>query len=300
MEVQHAKVVLAIVEESSMVGAAEALGVTQPAISAALGQFEKELGILVFHRSRKGLQLTERGKAVLPFVHDFLESEKDILSLFHIQSKTAGSLRIAGRQGFMQDVFPALLEKLKKKYPAITIESALSGSQAEVIEALQSGRADIAFAPSPKIKSIAAEVFHHDPIRLAVSKHHPLAGKRSISKKDIALLSFCLPSKNDRLRKPIEKFLRQVAAKPSIMIETNDYTVMRNIIAGGMCAGFIYGHMLVNSEARNMLKPLKLKQLDIWRDLTLLCRRDDLPPHGITAKNLFIHESRKLLSKYAK
>jgi DNA-binding transcriptional LysR family regulator len=300
MEIQQAKVILAIVEESSMVGAAERLGVTQPAISSALGQLEKELGIVIFHRSRKGLQLTERGKVLLPAIRDFLDSEKMILSLFRTQSKTSGSLRIAGRQGFMEDVFPLLLGKLAMKYPEITIESAMSGSQSEVIEALQSGRADIGFAPSPKIKSIMAEVFFHDPIRLAVSKNHPLARKRIITKSDLSALSYCLPAKSDRLRHPIERFLRSVIVSPKIMMQTNDYTLMQNIIATGVCAGFIYGHMLANPEARLVLKPIRIKQLDIWRDLTILYRRDDLPPHGMTAKDLFIKESRVVLSKYAK
>ncbi|MFI5263425.1 MAG: LysR family transcriptional regulator [Candidatus Kapaibacterium sp.] len=300
MEIQQAKVILAIVNESSMVGAAERLGVTQPAISSALGQFEKELGITIFHRSRKGLQLTEQGKALLPAIRNFLDSENEILSLFHIQSKTSGSLRIAGRQGFMEDVFPILLNKLARTFPEITIESAISGNKPDVIEALQSGRADIAFASSPKIKSIAAEVFHHDPIRLAVSRDHPLARKRQVLRSDLAALSYCLPGKNDRLRQPIERFLKKMVKSPNIMMETNDYTLMRNIVATGVCAGFIYGHMLINPEARNTLKPLPLPQLDIWRDLTILYRRDDLPPHGITAKDLFIKESRLVLSKYAK
>ena len=300
MEIQQAKVILAIVEEGNMIGAAERLGVTQPAISAALGHFEKELRILIFNRSRTGLVLTEQGKALLPLVRKFLESEKEILSLYNLQSKTAGSLRIAGRQGFMEDVFPFLLERLKVIYPIITIESALSGSQNEVIEALQSGRADIAFASSPKIKSISVEVFYRDPIRLALSKSHPLSKKRSISKSDLAGLQFCLPTKNDRLRKPIERFLRQAVKKPNIIMETNDYTLMRNIIAGGLSSGFIYAHMLVNPEARRTLKPLKIKQLDIWRDLTLLYRRDDLQAHAITAKDFFIKESKIILSKYAR
>jgi DNA-binding transcriptional LysR family regulator len=300
MEIQQAKVILAIVEESSMVGAAGRLGVTQPAISSALGQFERELGIIVFHRSRKGLQLTEKGKVLLPAIHAFLDSEKEILSLFQIQSKTKGLLKIAGRQGFMQDVFPALIGKLEKKYPDMKIETAISGSKSEVIEALQSGRADIAFASSPKTKSIAAEVFFHDPIRLAVASNHPLARKRVITKSDLARLSYCLPAKNDRLRQPIERFLRSVVKAPKIMTQTNDYTLMRNIVATGVCAGFIYGHMLANPEARLILKPLKIKTLNIWRDLTILYRRDDLPPHGITAKDLFIKESRLILAKYAK
>ena len=200
----------------------------------------------------------------------------------------------------MEDVFPILMLRLGKQYPDISVESALSGSKSEVIDALQSGRADIAFASSPKIKSIAAEVFHHDPIRLAVSKDHPLARKKVISRSDLASLEYCLPTKNDRLRQPIERFLRKAVGSPKITTQTNDYTLMRNIIATGNYAGFIYGHMLANKEVRNTLKPLKIKQLDIWRDLTLLYRRDDLYPHGITAKDLFIRESRVILSKYAK
>ncbi len=300
MEIQHAKVIVAIVEEGNMIGAAERLGVTQPAISAALGQFEKELRILVFNRSRKGLRLTEHGKTLLPVIRKFLESEKEIISLYHKESTNSGSLRIAGRQGFMEDVFPILFERLKMKHPNISIESAISGSQSEVIEILQSGRADIAFASSPKIKSIIAEVFYPDPIRLAISKNHPLSRKKIISKSDLAGLQFCLPTKNDRLRKPIERFLRQAVKKPNIILETNDYTLMRNIIAGGMCSGFIYAHMLVNPEARNTLKALPIKQLDIWRDLTLLYRRDDLLPHATTAKDFFTKESKIILSKYAK
>jgi DNA-binding transcriptional LysR family regulator len=300
MEIQQAKVVAAIVEEESMVGAALRLGVTQPAISAALTQFEKELEIMIFTRSRKGLRLTEQGKALIPFIRKFLSSEKEILSLYKIKHVHSGTLRIAGRQGFMEDVFPILFERLKKKYPDISIESAISGNQSEVVETLQSGRADIAFASSPNIKSVISEVFYQDPIRLAVSASHHLARKRIIENSDLKELQFCLPTKNDRLREPIEKFLHQAISKPNIILETNDYAFMRNLIAGGMCSGFIYGHMLANPEARAVLKALPIKELDIWRDLTLLYRRDDLLPHGVTAKDFFIKESKMILSKYAK
>ena len=298
MEIQQAKVVTAIVEEGSMVGAAMRLGVTQPAISAALTHFEKELGIMIFTRSRKGLRLTEQGKALIPIIRKFLSSEKEILSLYKIQYSQFGRLRIAGRQGFMQDVFPFLFERMKKKFPGISIEAAISGNQSEVVEALQSGRADIAFASSPKIKSVIAEVFYQDPVRLAVSASHHLSRKRIIENSDLEELQFCLPTKNDRLREPIEKFLHHAVSKPNIILETNDYTFMRNLIAGGICSGFIYGHMLANPEARKMLKALPIKDLDIWRDLTLLYRRDDLLPHGITAIDFFIKESKLILSKY--
>src|SRR2546423_14513861 len=136
----------------------------------------------------------------------------------------------------MENVLPILLQKLSFAFPRIKIEAALSGNQEEVIASLQSGRSDFAFAASPKIKSITAEAFHHDPIRLAVSKKHPLAMKRIIGAQELRGLRYCLPVKADRLRGPIERFLKRLVEHPSILIETNDYALMRNMIGEGICA----------------------------------------------------------------
>ncbi|MEI8134556.1 MAG: LysR family transcriptional regulator [bacterium] len=299
MEIQQLKVALALVTESSMIGAAERLGVSQPAISASLNNLERELGVILFHRSRTGLRLTESGKLLLPFIKQFLQSESDIASFFKQSNPEAGTIRVAGRQGFMEYVFPDLFNILQKKYPLIKIATALSGNQDEVVEALQAGRADIGFASSPGIKSIVAEVMHHDPIRLAVASGHKLAKKRNVSKNDLSQLAFCIPEKKDRLRQPIERFLSRLGKNLKIVTETNDYTLTRNIITTSECAGFLYSHMFVNPEARKTLVNLKIADLNIYRDLTILHRRDDLSPQAETARKVFIYEGKRILTKYA-
>ena len=73
MDIMHARVVSALVREGTMLGAAERLGVTQPAISAALGTFEKELGFTLFYRTRRGLTLTNHGVNLLPKIQKLLD-----------------------------------------------------------------------------------------------------------------------------------------------------------------------------------------------------------------------------------
>src|SRR5436853_334853 len=112
MEIQQARIVAALVKAGSMMGAAEELGITQPAISTALGKLEKQLGVVIFHRSRKGLQLTHQGKLLLPGIGRLLDAENEILQKFTVQSESSGSLHVSGRQSFMEDIFPILLAAL--------------------------------------------------------------------------------------------------------------------------------------------------------------------------------------------
>lgn len=292
MEIQQARIVQALALEGTMLAAADRLGLTQPAVSASLGALETSLGVKLFLRSRRGLSLTQHGIALLPRVRQMLEINTSITQYGKQLSREEGSIRIAGRQGFMQYVFPSLLGLLRKYYPDIKVEFALSGEQHEVISALQTGAADFAFAASPKIKSISSQVFFHDPVWLAVAPSHPLAKKKNVTLADIKDLEICLPAKHDRLRGVIERFLRKAHAK-NVIIETNDYTLMRNIILASECAGFIYAHVLTSDP--NELRPLKVKEFSLTRDLTVLHRRDDLAPHAETAMNFMLAEAVRIL-----
>jgi DNA-binding transcriptional LysR family regulator len=292
MEIQQARIVQALSLEGTMLGAAERLSITQPAISASLGALEASLGVKLFLRSRRGLSLTQHGNALLPKVRQLLELNDSITLYGKELSREEGSIRVAGRQGFMQYIFPTLLSRLRKRYPGITVEFALSGEQAEVLDALRRGAADFAFAASPKIKSISSEVFFHDPVWLAVAPEHPLARKQRVTLDDVAVLPICLPAKHDRLRSAIERFLRKAGAR-TILIETNDYTLMRNIILSGEGAGFIYAHVLTKDPRE--LYPLDIKDFSLTRDLTVLHRRDDLAPHAETARTYMLSEAVKLL-----
>ena len=290
------RVFRALTEEGSMTGAAKRLNITQPAISATLAQLERELGFVVFHRSRKGLTLTTRGVSLLDKVRSLLAMAQEIQDFGKSARDDEGVLRVAGRQGFMQYVFPKLVSALHEHAPRIRIEQCLSGNASDVVEALKLGHADLAFAAAPGIKSIASEVLVKDPVWLAVSANHPLANRRRVSIAQLKGITLCLPMPGDRLRKPIERFLKRLPAPPSILLETNDYTLMKHLIELGECAGFIYAHMLLG-EPQGSVVPLVLDDLDLTRDLTILHRRDDIEPHVMLARELFVIESRRLLGR---
>jgi DNA-binding transcriptional LysR family regulator len=299
MELHQIRVFVALAEEASMIRAASRLSVSQPSISFTLAALERELGYVLFLRSTRRLTMTERGRELLDRARILLQVAGEIEHSGHVANAKEGVLRIAGRQGFMQYVFPFLAAKLAKVYPNITIERATSADQKEVVEALRVGSADIAFAASPNVKAITAEILHEDAVWLAVDSGDAIAARRMVSLSAIAELDLCLPLSTDRLRKPIEVFLKKLPKRPRVVLETNDYTLMKNMIARGQCAGFIYAHMLVGEKGQGVT-PLKIEALHLKRDLTILHRRDDLLPHVELARTLFIEESRKLLTSNAR
>ncbi|MBN3800895.1 LysR family transcriptional regulator, partial [Burkholderia sp. Ac-20392] len=65
MEIRHVRYFLAIVDTGSFTRAASELGIAQPALSQALNRMEKELGVRLFDRSRRGATLTAAGLAMV-------------------------------------------------------------------------------------------------------------------------------------------------------------------------------------------------------------------------------------------
>src|SRR5262245_10798668 len=102
MEIQQARIVWALALEGTMLGAADRLGITQPAISSSLGALESSLGVKLFLRSRRGLSPTQHGLELLPKVRQLLELNASITRYGKELSREEGSIRIAGREGFMQ------------------------------------------------------------------------------------------------------------------------------------------------------------------------------------------------------
>lgn len=294
MELQQLRAVVAIAETGRISEAAKRLGVTQPAVSLALGQLERELRAPLFHRAPGGLTLTAKGEELLPKARLLLGTAKEIGALAQHTHDDRGELRISGRPGFLEYVLPILLRKLHDSLPSIRVTSIHSGSASEVVDDVRLGRADLGFAASPKIKSITAEVIFRDPVWLAVAASDPLGKKRRVALSDLKDRDFCIPVAEDRLRPSINALLRKIGVPSARITETNDYTLMKNLIAEGQHAGFVYAHMLL-SENEARIRPLKLSEFKVVRDLTILHRRDDITPHVTRARTVLIEEAGRIL-----
>ncbi len=287
MTLQQIEIVTKVAEYGSINMVARSMGLTQPAISTAISVLEKEFGASLFIRSRQGAILTPKGREVLSHFRTIIKEVETVTRQTKAVVSDEGTISVAGRQGFMQYLFPVLYKELSTAFPKIIINTIISGTQEEVVEALLTGKVDICFAPSPGLKSIASEILYSDPVILAISKQQYRILQAS-TKHSYSNLKWCLPTKNDRLRKSIEHLVRTIDEDPKIITETDDYTLIGRLIASGQCAGPIYGHMLgEQTEFRNVMPMIPRRKWTVRRDLTMIYRYMSVPLHVRSAMEIF-------------
>lgn len=148
MELRHLNYFVAIAEEGSFSGAAERLWVAQPALSTQIRRLEDELGIKLFERHARGVDLTGAGEL-------FLDRARAVLTAAETARSTAGDLRaglvgsvkLGAPTGIGWRLLPELLERFGRDRPDVelTVVESYAGT---LLRDLQDGRLDAIVAPS--------------------------------------------------------------------------------------------------------------------------------------------------------
>ncbi len=138
-----------VCKTKSFSSAAKSLYMTQPAISQAMAQLEKELGTHLFYRTPKGVTLTNEGK----LLHDYVNSALGILEVgeekvLEFQNLTTGELRIGVGDTISRSYLLPYLEVFYKKYPSIKLKI-LNGTTSEIVTYIKAGEADVGVCNLP-------------------------------------------------------------------------------------------------------------------------------------------------------
>ena len=188
MELRHLRYFVAVAEEGHITRAAERLGIQQPPLSHQIRALERELGVQLFRRLPRGVELTEAGRS-------FIEDARAALA--RVGQGVEAAKRVArGEQGHLRlavpptapfhPFVPQVILAFREAYPlvSLTMEENL---RMETMEQLRGGQMDVAFLRA----SIAAPeglVVHpllEEPMVAALPSGHPLA--RSAPSQDAAL-----------------------------------------------------------------------------------------------------------------
>jgi DNA-binding transcriptional LysR family regulator len=178
---------LAVAEYLSFYRAAQALGVSQSSVSARIKALEEELGILLFERNTRGVRLTEAGRLFVQRVSAGVEHlDHAVKSAGMAALGECGRLRM-GVHGLIPHSFLAnLIGRYRDDYPGIDLEIAESTAR-ESITQLRAGQLDIAFVVgTPDLPDCRAQRAWTEPLVVALSDRHPLAGQEHVTWADLA------------------------------------------------------------------------------------------------------------------
>lgn len=185
MTLDQLRIFLAVAERGHMTRAAEALNMTQSAVSAAIAALESQSRVRLFNRIGRGIELSAAGEAFIPTARA-ITAQADLARtvLDDLARQPRGRLRLFASQTVASYWLPARLMRLKKNYPEIEISLHI-GNTAQVAEAVDNGQADLGFVEGDiSSTKLTRRVVDRDELVLVMNERHPLTVKQQLSSED--------------------------------------------------------------------------------------------------------------------
>ena len=184
MELRHLRYFTAVAEEQNVTRAATRLHVSQPPLSRQIRDLEEELGVELFKRTAKSLELTEAGKIFLNEARAVLLRADDAVQTVRAVAKGArGQVRVGYAPSLTVEILPKALKLFEEEHPGTRV-ALHDCSTEECARMLLDRKLDLGLGARPAGKNardVDFEKLAAYPLCCAVAMSHPLAKKRAVS-----------------------------------------------------------------------------------------------------------------------
>lgn len=222
---------LAVAEHESFTRAADALHVSQPALSQQVRLMEESLGVQLFDRSGRTTRLTDSGEVYLQYVRRASQEFREAKRAIHdVNDLSRGALRVAVTPTFTTYLVGPLVEAFYSRYPNISV-NVREMSQEHMEGLLLSDEVDIGIAFAGTLTAdIDIDPLLVESLALVVSTGHALANETSIGLETLSAESLLLLSAEFATREQIDRFCRQHDIRPKVQIEANSISAVIEIV----------------------------------------------------------------------
>ena len=227
----------------SLTRAAEELYISQPAVSQSIKQLENQLGVSLFKRTHRGMELSENGgklifKEVERALELFNEAENRIEQT---RQDATGTIRIGASDTIFEYFLADKIVDYHKKFPAVKIEL-MADFTPDTIEKLKANKCDVAFVNLP-IEIDSELHLEENCARLndifIVGNGYAELSQAPLSLDKLKKYPLIVMDKNTVARRSLDSFLHSVGVELSPAIEVGSWDLMKRLVAKGMGIGVI-------------------------------------------------------------
>lgn len=264
--------------------AAEALNVTQPALTARIQGLEAELGTTLFARGRRGMELTDAGRAFLPYAERALAALDDGTSLLAEFGRGAtGELVLGAAPAVSTYVLPPLLLRFTEAHPKVRL-SVRTGHSEEILAMTLRREIDLGLVRELRHPEIESRPLYEDELVLVVDASHPFGDRGVIAVDEIAAVRLILFDRTSSYYDLTNTFFREAGVAPSGVIELDNIDAAKQMVDQGLGIALL-PHTAVAAElADGRLRPVTIAgAAPIRRRIVAIRRRDLGPPSGPVA-----------------
>lgn len=224
LKVRHLRLLVAVYDFRNLRQVASNSYITVPAVSKALGDIERALGVKLFERTANGLRPTAYGETVVRHARTVLSTlNQTAEEIRALQTGSAGKVYVGTSPIVVSTLMPKALTLLKQDTPHTNVEIRENRMRA-LVQELQRGDLDMIVGRLPNKSDtvgLREQVLLSPQTKLVTGPRHPLSGRTKVEWSDLENFPWILPPVGSLLREPIENaFARHGLAMPTNYIET--------------------------------------------------------------------------------
>ncbi len=247
-----------VARHESVSKAAEALHVTQPAISLQLRTLEDITGTALTRKVGRSIQLTAAGEVMADFSERILrlwEQAGDELAA--LGGVTSGTLRI-GAVTTAEHLLPPLLVPFTMERPDVRLKLQV-GNRVEIVNMLARNEIDLAIMGTPprELRTNAARFARH-PMGFVASPEHPLMKKRKVTLADVLKENLLVRERGSGTRTAVEKLCKDGGHPLNFGSEVSSHEAIKRMVSAGLGLGFLSVHACALEFEAGLIKLLPM------------------------------------------
>ncbi|HZP98588.1 MAG TPA: LysR family transcriptional regulator [Reyranella sp.] len=265
-----------VAERGNISLAAAELKLTQPSLTKSIKLLEKELGVRLFDRLARGVELTDYGRALLRHAEAIRVQAADASSeLTALKSGSFGAVSVGAGPAWLRRHLPRAVAETVTRHPGVRVRVG-GGFDEELFRALRRGEYDFVVAELPQAedrRGLEVRPLTSDELGVCCREGHPLARRRRVSARDVLPFPWVLLPRTTRAQRRLTAlFAAQDLTPPQNVVETSSHAFLLNMLRTSDALSFTTAHTVDTEEGAGLVM-LNVPPLTVRREAGIVLRR---------------------------
>lgn len=260
MELGHLRAFVEAAHRGSFSRAAQALVLTQPALSARIQALEREMGTLLFHRMGRGVRPTDAGKSFLPFAERALDAvNQGHEALSATQHVDSGTLQVGTARAIGTYVLPDILRQFRQEHPGIAVHIR-TGRSNEVLRMVVDAQVQLGLTRDLRHPEVLSVHLYDEAIVLVTHPDHPFARIGEASVYDVAKEPLILYDRDSSYFVLIDRVCREAGVVPNVEMNLDSIEATKQMIERGLGISFLPRHSIDRELKLGALAMIRIRE----------------------------------------
>jgi DNA-binding transcriptional LysR family regulator len=271
MNLHHLRVFARVAEEGGFTRAAQALRLSQPAVSKAVRQLERQTGVPLFERAGRATRLTAAGDALFARARELFAVEQSAEEeLRALRGLNGGVLRVGASTTVATYLLFPYLARFRRANPRVELRVSSANTRA-IARALLERRLDIALVEGPvRHPQIGIVPWREDELVVIAPPTHRLATKHSIQLRELSREPLIVREPGSGTRKVAERALAAHDVSPPVALQLGSTEAIKQAVAAGLGVAFVSRFAVEDQVKLGRIAAIRVREAALGRMLTEL------------------------------